>query len=210
MSRQLGDYTHIATSQHVLPALFSIQTSTISHRPLGHSSCCTHAIAGVEPTIACARKTLPVAIPRASGDLTPTFPSSDARNWRILPRRLFFISIYLLSAGVSIPAGLSSQPEWVGKTISRANRLAVGVVLSSWKCLKTHSTSAGVCCSISISAKAVSRCLYLKLYLFFIFAHVVVSRCGCDETGNAYAGSNQSPARLQLSICVSCSGSPPT
>ena len=166
--------------------------------------------AGVVPTIVCASRTLPTAAPRAQRGFDSHFTFLRLDEFADFTADICFHLGFFPFCRCSVPAGLSSQPEWVGKTISRANRLAVGVVLSSWKCLKTHSTSAGVCCSISISAKAVSRCLYLKLYLFFIFAHVVVSRCGCGETGNAYAGSNQSPARLQLSICVSCSGSPPT
>ena len=67
------------------------------------------ASAGVGATIAFANKILPVATPRVSGALSPTLPSSDARNSRILPRRFFFISAFLLSAGASTPARLTSQ-----------------------------------------------------------------------------------------------------
>ena len=60
-------------------------------------------------SIACANNKLPLAIPNARGALAPTRPSSDARKLRNLFRRLFFMSVYLLSAGASVPARLDSQ-----------------------------------------------------------------------------------------------------
>ena len=65
---------------------------------------------------------------------------------------LFHIGFFL-SAGLS--SGKIDFPTVGGKAISKANHFAVEVELFPWKCLKTASTSAGVCCSANISKKAV-------------------------------------------------------
>ena len=46
----------------------------------------------------------------------------------------------------------------------------------------------------SIRARIVSVSIPFKnVYSFFSSPHVVVNNSGCGDTGNAYAGSNQSP-----------------
>ena len=66
------------------------------------------------PRITCASRTLPVATPRVSGDFIPTLPSSDWIKSRILPRRLLFISVFLLSAGALVRRGCVPNSRELG------------------------------------------------------------------------------------------------
>ena len=140
-------YSHTPTSQQCSghPGPWSIQTCFISTQNSSGAQSVSprHANAGVVPTIAWATKRLAVATPSVSGDFTPTLPSSDWRNSRILPRRFVFIWFFPFCR-CSTPAGLSSQLKCVGKTISKANYFATGVEPFPRKCLKTNSTSVGV------------------------------------------------------------------
>ena len=121
-------------------------SSSAQSSPSGvHSKCAWTA--GV--TIAWASNTLALATPKVNGDLTPTRPSSDLRKWRILLRtELFFIyrvspfcwcfhssGIRFLSI-VRKPIFSTRRKRWKSESFIAFPRIAYGVELSRWKCLK--------------------------------------------------------------------------
>ena len=144
---------------------------------------------------------------------TTVLQSEACQQW-LVPTR-YFLSPHRASAGILSPPCLPRIGRIRGFyrgdlfSLKFTSFLSTGILLrrdslparnalheeaavSHRKCLRTASISVDVWCFANISAKAVSRWLCLKRYLCFTFPHTVVSNSGCGETGNAYAGSNQS------------------
>ena len=85
------------------------------------------AMAFVGPIIACASKTLPVAIPSASGDLIPTLPSSDCMNSRILLAKVCFHLVLsflpvLCSGGIEFPTQVRWENHFQGELFRYGSR----------------------------------------------------------------------------------------
>ena len=111
-----------SVSKKITLAYTQVPTLQISSSLHCHLKSHSPWLAMAGPTTAWASSTLPTAAPSVSGVLTPTLPSSDWINSRILPRRFVFIQVHPLSFYRKSRSGRIRFPTVVGKPISNGKQ----------------------------------------------------------------------------------------